>query len=313
MRGVVEAVATLHAQAAVVRRSVLAGDEFDDVLLHVVGQQAADAAERAYRVDRLVDGLKAHFARRHQRAGRAGLHALAAGDAGRGAHRVVHVEHDARVLAAVGVADHVVHLLLSTGAHAARALDAGIEVDRDGGVRNVGFRLLPALESGQAEVHLPRPQLQLVVLRVLPFGHVGKKQLEDHLLRQLGARVVGSDLHSLLRVAAARRRERALALDLDHAGAAVAVGPHAGLVAEVRDLDAVLLRRLDDRLVGAADYRLAVELELNRHHGQLLRRNPFHRLESLYPSISCRKYFMTVNAGLGAAWPRPQIDASIMA
>src|SRR6478752_10605499 len=32
--------------------------------------------------------------------------------------------------------------------------------------------------------------------------------------------------------------ERALALDLDHAGAAVAIGPHAGLVAEVRDLDA---------------------------------------------------------------------------
>jgi hypothetical protein len=40
----------------------------------------------------------------------------------------------------------------------------------------------------------------------------------------------------------------------------------ARLVAKVRDLDAVLLRRLDDRLVGAPDHRLAVELELDRHH-----------------------------------------------
>jgi hypothetical protein len=36
-----------------------------------------------------------------------------------------------------------------------------------------------------------------------------------------------------------RRRQHALALDLDHAGAAVAVRPQAGLVAQVRDLDAV--------------------------------------------------------------------------
>ena len=31
-----------------------------------------------------------------------------------------------------------------------------------------------------------------------------------------------------------------------------------------------------------------------------------------YPT-SCGKYFITVNAGLGAACPRPQIEASIMA
>src|ERR1051326_6869811 len=71
--------------------------------------------------------------------------------------------------------------------------------------------------------------------------------------------------------------ERARALDLAQAGAAVAAGPHAGLVAEVRNLDAVLLRRLDDRLVGAADDGPAVELELDRHHRELLRRYPFHR------------------------------------
>src|SRR5437868_14586661 len=75
----------------------------------------------------------------------------------------------------------------------------------------------------------------------------------------------------------------------------------------MRDVDAVLLRRLDDLLVGPPDHRLAVQLELNRHHGKLLSRDPFHYC------TSCGKYFITLSAGLGAACPRPQIEASIMA
>ena len=95
---VVEAVAALDAQAAVVGRAVAAVDVEDLVVLDVVGQLAADAAVRAHRVDLLVGhGAAPTLARRHQRAGRAGLHALAAGDAGGRAHRVVHVEHDLRV------------------------------------------------------------------------------------------------------------------------------------------------------------------------------------------------------------------------
>src|SRR5438132_779199 len=57
---------------------------------------------------------------------------------------------------------------------------------------------------------------------------------------------------------AARRCKHALAFDFDHAGAAVAVGPHAFLVAKVRNLDAVPLRRLDDRLVAVRDDGFAV-------------------------------------------------------
>src|SRR5262249_35465737 len=154
---------------------------------------------------------------------------------------------------------------------------------RDRGMRDIGLRLLSRLEPGQAQVHFPRPEVELVLLRVLPLGHVRKQELQDHLLRKLGARIIGGDLHPLFGIAAARRRERALALDLDHAGAAVTVGPHAGLVAKVRDLDAVLLRRLDDRLVGTADDGLAVELELNGHHRELLGRNAFHRQRASLP------------------------------
>jgi len=309
MRRIVETIAALDAQAVMVRRTVLAVDELDDVLLgvDVIGQQAAHAAERAHRVHGLVDGLEADIARRHQSAGRARLHALAAGDAGRVAHRVVEVEHDLRVLAAERVADDVVHLLLAAGAQAARALDAGVEVDGDRRVRQIGFDLLPGLEPRLADLHLLRPGIELVVLGVRGLGHVREQQLEHQLLRQHRARVVGGDLHAFLGKAAAGRRQRALALDLDHAGAAVAVRAQPRLVAEVRDLDAVLLRALDDAFIRAADHRPAIELELDRHHRQLLGAYPFH-----HPT-SCGKYFITVSAGLGAACPRPQIEASIIA
>src|SRR5207302_6035809 len=151
---VVEAVAALHAKAIVVRRAILAGDELDLLLGDVIGEQAADAAERTHAVHALLDLLHADAARRHQRAGRAGLHALAAGDAGRLAHRVVEVEHDLRVIAAAGVADDVVHLHLAAGAHAARALDAGVEIDRDRRVRDVGLRLLAPGEARPADAEL---------------------------------------------------------------------------------------------------------------------------------------------------------------
>src|SRR5437773_6525712 len=72
-------------------------------------------------------------------------------------------------------------------------------------------------------------------------------------------------IYAVLGVAAAGRREHALALDFDHAGAAVAVRAHAFLVAEVRDVDAVMLGRLDEGLVRPADDGLAVQLELDRH------------------------------------------------
>src|SRR6185436_9485330 len=112
----------------------------------------------------------------------------------------------------------------------------------------------------------------------LLLRHVGEQQLEHHLLRGERARRVGGDLHAGARVAAARGRERALALDLHNAGAAVAVGALVAAVAQVRDHDAVLLRGLDDLLVGPADDGLAVELELDRHHRELLVLDAFHQV-----------------------------------
>src|SRR5258708_23439938 len=129
MMGIVESVAALHAKAPVVRRPVAAGDELDDVgaLMHVVGELATDAAEGADRVHLLVDYLQPGVAGRHQRAGGAGLHALAAGYAGRLAHRVVEIEHDLRFLSPPGVPDHIINLLRAACAPHAPAPDPGVE------------------------------------------------------------------------------------------------------------------------------------------------------------------------------------------
>jgi hypothetical protein len=88
---VVEAETAFHAQSVFVGRSVAAVDVEDLVVLHVHRGLAADAAVGAERVDRFrleVDALAGTVQQAflHQRAGRAHLHALAAGDAGGIAH-----------------------------------------------------------------------------------------------------------------------------------------------------------------------------------------------------------------------------------
>ncbi len=88
--------------------------------------------------------------RLHQRAGGAGLHAFAAGDAGGGAHRVGHVEDDLGVVAAARHADHVVDLHLAAGADAEVAVDAGVEVDAHGDVAGVEERDAVGLERRES-------------------------------------------------------------------------------------------------------------------------------------------------------------------
>ncbi len=107
-------------------------------------------------------------------------------------------------------------------------------------------------------------------MRGLALRLVADQQLEHHLAREFGALGRGLDLHAGGRLADAGRREHALALDLDHAGAAIAVGAIARrrAVAEMRNLGAAPLRRLPD---GLARQRLdldAVEEEFDcvAHH-----------------------------------------------
>ena len=134
---VVEAEAALHAQPVVIGRAVASFDAHDLVVLDVIRELAADAAIRAQRRYGAVGRREIRFLRRRERAGGTRLHAFAARDARRLAHRIVQVEHDLRVRAAQRETDDVVDLLLAARAHAARALDAGVEIDRHRRVRNI--------------------------------------------------------------------------------------------------------------------------------------------------------------------------------
>ncbi len=103
------------------------------------------------------------------------------------------------------------------------------------------------------------PELGVRIVRHLDGRLVGDQKLGDHLARGLGALGLGLDLHAGGRRADAAGGEHALALDLDHADAAIAVGAVAGLgrIAQVRQLDVEPARGAEDRFA-FADVDLAV-------------------------------------------------------
>ncbi len=215
MMGVVEAEAALHAEAVLVRRAVTALDGDDLVVVDLVGQLAADAAIRADRIDFAVrrigvGAFRVDEGRRHQRAGRAGLDALAAGDAGGIAHRVVEVEHDLLEMAAAGHADDVVDLNFTAGADAEIAVDAGVELHGHGRVREV-VDLVGTLQFREAAVRDldpvgPVPEAGVRIVRGLALGLVGDQELEHQLARGLRALGSGMDLHAGRRACGRRRR-----------------------------------------------------------------------------------------------------------
>ena len=276
---VVEAEASLDAQATFVGRTVAPLDVDDAPVLDVVGQLAADATVGAHGIDpafgdrRIAAARRVDQARRHQRAGRAGLHALAAGDAAALAHAVVEIEHDPRCGATVGQPDDVIDLHFAAGAHAQRALDAGVQVDVHGGVRPVPLRRArrprrqgPARHRRvEAELLDRRPEMAGAIRRAGPIRLVGQQQLHHAFARDARAGRAGAfHDHARRRLAHAAGGQRPLALDLDHAGAAVAVGAIARgvLQAQVGDALAGALRDLPQRLARARGDGSPVERQL---------------------------------------------------
>jgi hypothetical protein len=85
-------------------------------------------------------------------------------------------------------------------------------------------------------------------MRRLARWLVGHQQFDDHLAGLFGALVLRFTTMPSAGFADAGGGKRALALDLDHAGAAVAVGPVAGLVApaQMRNGRAFALGHLPD-------------------------------------------------------------------
>jgi hypothetical protein len=167
MGNVVESEAALHAEALAVRRAVSALHGDDLIVMGLIGDLAADTAVGAEALHLLqgdvdTDTLLVHESRFHQRARRTGLHALAAGDAGAGAHGIVEIEDDLRAVAAIGHADHVVDLHLPARAHAEIAVDAGVEVDAHGSMARVRRRLpRPPRQAALGDRHALRPLPQV--------------------------------------------------------------------------------------------------------------------------------------------------------
>ena len=227
------------------------------VVLELVGDLTADPAVGAHalhlvELEPAVDAGLVDQRRLHQRAGRTRLHALPAGNAGARAHGVVEVEDDLRADAAVGHADDVVDLHLATRPHAQVAVDAGVEVDPHRRVTRVRRDRRAARQPALGHVHPlgPLPQPRVVLVRDFARRLVGDQHLHHHAARRFRPIGGGAHRHARRGPALARCGEHPLALDLDHARAAVAVGPVAGLVrvAQVRDVGAETMRDLPDRL-----------------------------------------------------------------
>ena len=273
---VIKAVTAFHAESRLVGRPLAARDGDNRVILDREGQLAADTAIGTDGVDLPVRGdgksLGAVQKRlRHQSAGRTCLHAFAAADAGRGAHIVVEVEYDARIGPTTGKADDVIHLNLSAGTHAQIALDACIHVDGDRRMAVVGdggrlgreARRLDLLRLGIA------PQLGLRIMRCLARGLVGDKKFHHHFPCVFRAMVVAVHDHPFDWCPDATCREYTFALDLDHAGPAIAVGAVtlAVAVAKMRDVGAMSCRSLPDGLALAGLDHAAVEGESDASGG----------------------------------------------
>ena len=221
-RRVVPAVAALHAQPALRPGLGAALGEGDRAALavDVVGQRTADPAVRADAVDgvQLLARPDRDAADRlvGQRPGRAGLHALAAGDARAGAHRVVEVERDPGRVALAGAADDVVALDVVAGPDAAVAQDAGVVVDVDDGVGRVGAPARAARQLGglPGDAEAVGEIEQQVVAGLGVLGVLGARRLIGH--QQLGQRGTaalqlragGRDLHAVLARAARTQRRR---------------------------------------------------------------------------------------------------------
>ena len=192
MMDVVVAEAALDAEPVVIGGTIASVDGDDFLSLHVDGRLTADAAEWAQRIDGTIwlhcaRALGVEQVTFHQRARGASLHAFAARHAGRGAHVGVEIEDGPCAGATERHADDVIHLHLPASPHAQAAVDAGIEIDGDGGMAGVGGRTVRGL--GQAAcrryTHIvdPLPEFRCLVVAGGALGLVGRQQLEHHFSR----------------------------------------------------------------------------------------------------------------------------------
>ena len=245
---IVKAKAAFDAEPPFVRRAVDALDVLDLVVLHLQrnlathAAEGADALNLAVVIRAITHLLLIHHRGRHQRPRRAGLNAFTTGHTGRCAHGIVDVKHRVGIMPAPGHANHVVDLHFAASAYAKVALDTRIKVDPHRDMAIVQQRNAVPLQLGKTAALHPAQGRHVAHVARLVMGHilrglVCQQQFHHHLAGILGARIVGGHHHAIGRLTDAGRRQHALTLNLNHTGAAVAVGAIAGggFVAQMRD------------------------------------------------------------------------------
>ena len=321
MVDIVEAEAALDAEPVAVRRPSRPSTERSLSSSMLIGDLAADAAIGADAIDRAV-GACARNGRRAssivagmQRAGRTGLDAFAAGNAGAVAHRVVEVEHDLVVGAAAGHADHVVDLHLAAGPHAQSAFDAGVEMDRHRRMAAVGRGLMRARGKAALRRRRPgRPSARSASRDRAPSCAPADRRPAARTRACAATAPARWPFGPSCPAAGLRMHEAAsdaLALDLDHAGAAIAVGAIAGrrrVSRDAADLDAARAAPLA-RSVSPGSASTSTPSSWKAMGFALTLPPSLIRSSSRHVGRKMLQHQLT---GFIAAWPRPQIEASVI-
>src|SRR5262245_26408239 len=184
---VVKAKPSLDAETVVVGRAIAAVGVEEPVPLDVEGQLAAypTIGAEAFHIAVVPlseDPALVQTRRGHEGAGRTGLDAFAAGDAGALTHRVVKVEDNSLVGTSARHADHVVDLDFATRSDAESAINAGVKMYGHGRMRAVGLRMVCARGEAahfQTDAVHPAPEFGIRVVGLCPRRLIGEQELEN--------------------------------------------------------------------------------------------------------------------------------------
>ena len=203
-------------------------------LAGVGGSLAGDAADFFGFLHHLVHG-EAFF---RERAGGAGLHALAAGGAVvRVAPIVFEIADDARIDAARGDFPDVSALDFCANAHATRAENAAVVIEDEAGMGHVYGEAgvvvrVPYVRDAQRLRHGLQLAVTIRNTRRADVVALDQKQLDGHAPVESEARRLGFDRHAFLHGRGAGGQQAIRACQFDHAQAASAHGAETLEIAE---------------------------------------------------------------------------------
>ena len=208
-------------------------------------------------------------------------------------------------------ADHVVDLLVAAGAQAARALDAGVEVDRDRRVRGVGRHLRRAARSAACRRRALRPSRRPrcgACSRVSGMSACSSSSTSFcDLTRALAVGRAPSCRRSARGSTTAPARARPRSRPCRRGSCRRRRGRPCSTGAGSRTPSRLATSSMVSPARAATSRPSSVKLTVGASSCAAF--GAGDGVHACHAS-SCGKYLITQSTGFGAAWPRPQIDAS---